>query len=377
MSQNNSEAQTISGGYDPTAKANKAIVEHFDHHHNSSTTFDTDQPLALPQVDPETASLRHIDYDDHPHAWARIRYQLREPLAEFLGTFILIMFGTGVDCQAVLSTSTAVASSPKGSYSTILMGWGVGTAMGVWVSAGISGGHLNPAVTLCQVVYRRFPLWKLPIYAAAQISGAFCAACVIYGNYSRALHLYEGGTLTVPGTAALFSTYPISYLSNAGCFFSEFMATAILLIMIFAITDKRNSPPPAGLLPLVIFLTIVGIGGSFGMQTAFAMNPARDFGPRLMTAIFYGREAPRNKFMNLTPVFPLSQLGPLCGGLTGAGLYDLLLFTGSESRINREAASSVFSTRKSGRRRASSDPESMAQVHEICKSAERRDRCEI
>jgi len=363
MSQNNSE------GRDSIAKDNnKATVGHFDHHH-SSTTFGADQPLEFRQVDPETASLQHLDYDEHPNKWARLRYKFREPLAEFVGTFILIMFGTGVDCQAVLSTSTSVASSQKGSYGTILMGWGVGTAMGVWVSAGISGGHLNPAVTLCQVVYRRFPLYKLPIYAAAQISGAFCAACVIYGNYSRALHLYEDGTLTVPGTAALFSTYSLSYLSSAGCFFSEFLATAVLLFIIFAVTDKRNSPPPAGLLPLVIFLTIVGIGGSFGMQTAFAMNPARDFGPRLMTAIFYGREvwSYRHQYWLWTPI-----LGPICGGLTGAGLYDLLVFTGPESRINREAASkqkqqpeqpqspqSAFTADKGSRRRATSDPESM------------------
>ncbi|KAG8982659.1 hypothetical protein FRB93_007929 [Tulasnella sp. JGI-2019a] len=208
MSQINSES-----GYDSNAKNDKVTVRHFEHR-ESSTIFHTDQALALRQVDPETGSLHHIDYDDHPNAWARIRYQLREPFAEFLGTFILIMFGAGVDCQVVLSTNIAVASSQKGSYGTLLLGWAVGTAMGVWVSAGISGGHLNPVVTLCQVVYRRFPLRKLPIYAAAQIFGAFCAACVIYGNYSRAIHLYEGGTLTVPGTASLFSTYPISYLSN-------------------------------------------------------------------------------------------------------------------------------------------------------------------
>ncbi|KAG9027548.1 hypothetical protein FRB95_007615 [Tulasnella sp. JGI-2019a] len=361
MSQINSES-----GYDSNAKNDKVTVRHFEHR-ESSTIFHTDQALALRQVDPETGSLRHIDYDDHPNAWARIRYQLREPFAEFLGTFILIMFGAGVDCQVVLSTNIAVASSQKGSYGTLLLGWAVGTAMGVWVSAGISGGHLNPVVTLCQVVYRRFPLRKLPIYAAAQIFGAFCAACVIYGNYSRAIHLYEGGTLTVPGTASLFSTYPISYLSNAGCFFGEFMATAVLLIIIFAVTDKRNGPPPAGLLPIVIFLTIAGIGASFGMQTGFAMNPARDFGPRLMTAIFYGREVwtHRHQYWLWTPI-----LGPIMGGLAGAGIYDTLIFTGSESRINREAPSkreqqqnspqsSPRSMEKQVRQRSASEPESM------------------
>lgn len=68
------------------------------------------------------------------------------------------------------------------------------------------------------------------------------------------------------------------------------MATAILLIIVFALTDPRNCPPPAGLLPLVLFVTITGIGASLGMETAYALNPARDLGPRLMTWIYYGKE---------------------------------------------------------------------------------------
>ncbi|KAG8892329.1 hypothetical protein FRB99_002799 [Tulasnella sp. 403] len=257
---------------------------------------------------------------------------------------VLVIFGTGVDCQVVLSTSPQVASSPKGSYLSISFGWAIGAALGVWVSGGISGGHLNPVVnipaylscptlipssnynqvTLAQVVYRRFPLRKFPIYFLAQLLGAFFGALITYANYWHAIDLFEGGGRTVPGTAALFATYPLDYMTAVSSFFSEFLGTAILLIVVFAITDTRNIPPPAGLVPVAIFLTIAGIGIALGMETSYAINPARDLGPRMMTAIFYGREGADLEV----------KIATFAGGLVGAGVYDLFVFTGDESRIN-------------------------------------------
>jgi len=277
------------------------------------------------------AHQRGGEEPSHPNAWAAFRHRIREPAAEFLGTMLLVMFGLGVNCQAVLSSSPAVASSPKGSWDTAVLGWGVGGAAGVWASGGISGGHINPAVTFSQVVLRRFPLRKFFAYALAQLLGAFFGALIVYGNYARAIHEFEGGVRTVPGTAGLFATFPLDYVSNATSFFNEFLATALLLIIISSVTDKRNGPPPAGLVPLAIFFAFVGITASFGMQTSFAINPARDFGPRLVTAIFYGRNvwSFRHQYWIWAPI-----LGPFCGAVAGVGVYDLLVFTGPESRIN-------------------------------------------
>jgi len=290
--------------------------------------------------------------EDQLTGLAKFRSMIREPAAEFLGTMLLVLFGLGVNCQATLSTSTAVSSSPKGDPASAYLAWGVGLACGVWVSAGISGGHINPAVTLTQVVFRGFPLWKFPIYVLAQVSGAFFGALIVYGNYSRAIHLFEGGELTVPGTAGLFGTYPLEYMSNVDSFFSEFLATAIFLLILFAVTDKRNCPPPAGLLPIVIFFIFLGVPAAFGMQTSFAMNPARDFGPRLMTAIFYGRKvwSFRNQYWIWTPI-----LGTFTGALAGAGIYDLLIYTGSDSPFNR-GSRTIAPTRQ---RKTSTKTESM------------------
>ncbi|KAI0690457.1 aquaporin [Cerioporus squamosus] len=275
-----------------------------------------------------------MHYTKYPNRWSRIREVLREPAAEFFGVMILIIFGAGVDCQVVLSANTGVASSPKGDYLSLNFGWAVGTALGVWVSSGISGGHINPAVTIALATFRDFPWRKVPAYIFAQVMGGLCGAGIIYANYIHAIDIVEGGrhirTLT---TAGLFSTYALDYMTSVSCFFDEFMATAVLLIVVLAIGDARNGPPPPGLVPLVLFIMILGIGAALGMQTGYAINPARDLGPRLLTAMVgYGGQvfSFRNQYWLWCPV-----IAPILGALVGTFLYDAFFFTGSESILNR------------------------------------------
>ncbi|EMC99176.1 hypothetical protein BAUCODRAFT_31504 [Baudoinia panamericana UAMH 10762] len=166
--------------------------------------------------------------------------------------------------------------------------------LGVYTS-GISGGHINPAVTFANCVLRKFSWKKFPIYVLAQISGAFCAAGVVYGNYKSAIHVFEGGpdVRTVPGyaenaTAAIFATYPASFMTTTGRFFSEFLASALLMFSIYAVKDDGNLGA-GSLTPLALFFILFGIASCFGWETGFAINPARDFGPRLMTQLLgYG-----------------------------------------------------------------------------------------
>src|SRR6476660_380801 len=121
------------------------------------------------------------------------RSLLREALAEFLGTFVLIVFGVGVVAQVVLSKQTA------GSYLSINIAWGLAVAMGCYVSAGVTGAHLNPAVTLALAVHRRFPWNKVLPYSAAQLAGAFVASAVVYVTYHEALTAFDGGLRQVAG----------------------------------------------------------------------------------------------------------------------------------------------------------------------------------
>lgn len=277
-------------------------------------------------------------YTKYPNRWSRIRELIREPAAEFFGVMILIIFGTGVDCQVVLSANTGVASSPKGDYLSLAFGWAAGTALGVWLSSGISGGHINPAVTIAFATFRDFPWRKVPIYIIAQLLGGICGAGIVYANYYHAINIVEGGAhiRTVPGTASLFSTYALPYMTSVSCFFDEFVGTACLLLVVCAITDRNNGPPPAGLVPLTLFITILGIGIALGMQTGYAINPARDLGPRLLTAMVgYGKDVFtfRSQYWLWCPV-----IAPIVGALVGTGIYDLLFFTGAESIVNKPNA---------------------------------------
>ncbi|KAK2460762.1 hypothetical protein APHAL10511_007232 [Amanita phalloides] len=272
--------------------------------------------------------------------WWRYRQIIREAAAEFLGVMILVIFGNGVDCQVVLSADSVVAPSSKGAYLSINFGWAIGAALGVWVSVGISGGHINPAVTLAFAVWRGFPWKKVPYYIFAQLMGGLVGAALVYANYFRAIDIFEGGGgVRTLKTAGLFSTYALDYLTAVSCFFSEFLATAVMMLVVLATIDKHNAPPPNGLFPLVIFLLILGIGASLGMETGYALNPARDLGPRLLTSMVgYGKAVYtfRNQYWLWCPV-----IAPIVGAQVGTLFYDIFLYNGDDSRINKSDTRTV------------------------------------
>ncbi|KAJ6578618.1 aquaporin-like protein [Mycena sp. CBHHK59/15] len=249
---------------------------------------------------------------------------LREPFAEFLGVALLIIFGAGVNCQVLLSSATGVSATPKGA----------GLCLGVWVSGGISGGHINPAVTLAMATWRGFPWKKVPGYIFAQTLGGFVGAALVYANYFHAIDIFEGGEgVRTMKTAGVFTTYALDYMTDISCFFSEVLATAVLVLVILATTDKKNCAPPPGLFPLVIFIVFFGIGASLGMETGYSLNPARDFGPRLLSvAVGYPATvfSYRHQYWLWTPI-----LGPVVGAQLAAILYDVFLYTGNDNAFSK------------------------------------------
>jgi aquaglyceroporin related protein len=310
----------------------------------------------------ETIGMTDDYYTRYPNNWARFREKIREPAAEMLGTMLLTLIGTAGNCQVVLSANTGVASSQKGDYLSLAIGWACGVSLGAWVCAGVSGGHVNPVITLCMAVFRGFPWKKVPGYVLGQLIGAWAGAIIVFGNYFHAIDIVEGKkggrTLT---TGSLFGTYALDYMPSANCFFDEFIGTFILLMVVFAVTDKRNSPP-AGLVPLVVFIAILGIAVAFGMQTGFAINPARDLGPRIMTAMVgYGRQVftYRNQYWLWSPI-----LGSVSGGLTASFLYDLLVYVGPESIFNapNEDVRRQLARQKNASRPSGSNTESVFQA---------------
>jgi glycerol uptake facilitator protein len=240
-----------------------------------------------------------------------------ELIAEFLGTFVLILFGTGVVAMVMLFPAQNPGETIHGGWTNITLGWGLGVMMGVYIAGKISGAHLNPAVTLAFAVFRGFSWRKVLPYSLAQTAGAFAAAALVFWNYLPAFRQVDP---QLQRTAGVFTTFPaFPGLPQAG-FLDQLIGTGLLILLIFAITDEFNAPPGANLAPTMIGLVVVAIGMSFGGMHGYPINPARDFGPRLFTVLAGFRN---NGLTDGTHEWWIPIVAPLLGGLAGAAVYDV------------------------------------------------------
>uniref|UniRef100_A0A3P9KHH3 Aquaporin 9b n=1 Tax=Oryzias latipes TaxID=8090 RepID=A0A3P9KHH3_ORYLA len=243
----------------------------------------------------------------------------KEFLAEFLGIFVLILFGCGSVAQAVLSKGAL------GEPLTIHVGFTLGVTMAVYIAGGVSGGHVNPAVSLAMVILGKLPLKKFPVYVAAQFLGAFAGSCAVFCLYYDALREFTNGEFAVTGanaTAGIFASYPAKNLSVINGFVDQVIATAALVLCILAITDRKNIGAPKGMEPLCIGLIILAIGVSMGLNCGYPINPARDLGPRLFTAVAgWGMDV----FRAGGCWWWIPVAGPMVGGAVGAGIYFLII----------------------------------------------------
>jgi glycerol uptake facilitator protein len=240
--------------------------------------------------------------------------------AELLGTFTLIIFGVGVVAQTVLTPFSAGAQS-------IHWAWGLGVVMGIYVAGGISGAHINPAVTLALAIRRAFPWGKVLPYWLAQVVGAFLAALVVRWNFWEAFDRFDPAKGFK--SQVVFNTYPnnagdYANISQLGALRDQIIGTAMLLILVLAITDARNMAPGSNMAPLIIGLAVVAIGMAIGAAAGYAINPARDLGPRLAAAVTgWGGDAfndQRGDFYAWVPI-----IGPFIGGVLGAYIYDFFI----------------------------------------------------
>jgi glycerol uptake facilitator protein len=238
-----------------------------------------------------------------------------ELIAEFLGTLVLIVFGAGVVAMVVLFSTGVPGEVVKGGYTNITLGWGLGVTMGIYVAGRVSGAHLNPAVTIALAAFRGFPWRKVIPYSIAQTLGAFTAAAIVYANYRPAFRKLDPA---LERTAGVFTTFPAFPEVPMAGLFDQVVGTALLMMLILAIVDERNQPV-ANLTPLAIGLVVVAIGMSFGGMHGYAINPARDFGPRLFTVVAGFRN---NGLTDGTGIFWIPIVGPIAGALLGALVFD-------------------------------------------------------
>ena len=183
----------------------------------------------------------------------------------------------------------------------------------------MSGAHLNPAVTLAQALRRGFPWGKVPGYWAAQVLGAFAGAALVYLNYRYAIvclreRREDHPRRRRPASRRSASSAPSRRRTSTpwfGPFLDQVIGTAFLVAFIFAVTDEFNAPVKANLAPLIVGFIVVAIGISFGANAGYAINPARDFGPRLF-AWFEGWKAIAmpGDYGNVNTYFWIPIVGP-------------------------------------------------------------------
>ncbi len=241
---------------------------------------------------------------------------LPELIAEFLGTLVLILFGNGVVAMVVLFGKGVPGEIVNGGFTNITLAWGLAVTMGIYIAGKISGAHLNPAVTISLAIYRDFPWRKVLPYILVQVLGAFVAAALVYWNYMPAFQAFDPG---LDKTAGIFTTFPTFAQVPFAGLLDQTIGTALLLMLIFAITDERNQPPGANLGALMVGLVVVAIGMAFGGMHGYAINPARDFGPRLFTALAGFKN---NGLTDGPRVFWVPIVGPILGGIIGSAVYD-------------------------------------------------------
>jgi len=248
----------------------------------------------------------------------RIRnIMIRECFAEFLGTFLLCAFGCG-------SVAMFVIPPKLSSFVSVNLGWGFGATMGVWACGGVSGGHINPAVTLAMAIIGKTPWKHILAYWLGQYLGGFCAAACVYGVYYDGIEAFDPER-TVTGenaTAGIFGTYPQSYVSIGSALGDQIFGTMLLVLCVMALTDSKNMGAPNGLAPVGVGLVIMLIGLAFGANCGYPINPARDLSPRILTSIVgYGTEC----YSAYDYYFWIPIVGPHIGAVCGAFAYLVLV----------------------------------------------------
>lgn len=269
---------------------------------------------------------------------------------------IAVLIGVCTNLAVQTSNNTA------GSYQSTNWAWGLGITIGIYIAGGISGGHLNPAISLALCLYRGFPFRKAVVYIFAQVLGGFFAGLIAYGVYRDAIISFdanggataaEGGStqalgLFAGGSGKSFFTQPASFNGVGAGFANEFVATAILSCTILALGDDSNAPPGAGMHALIVGLVVTVLTMAFGYNTGACLNPARDFGPRVATAVLgYGGEVftVKNSWW-IYGAWGATISGALVGGL----LYDMAIFVGGESPVNFPKSRRIRMKNKAKRR---------------------------
>ena len=263
-------------------------------------------------------------------------------LAEFFGTFVLLLLGLGtcaVNTVGLPGSGRQTVPFGPDNWLINIFGWAFAVMLAAYVSGGISGAHFNPAVTLAFAVARKFDWRNVIPYWLSQLAGAFCAAAAVYAVYRPAIdgfnatnHLSRADSMDTYG---IFATSPASYFHGGylGPVVDQLVGTAILVVLIAALIDNRNQAPAGNLAPLLIGFIIAVIGCSYGTNAGYALNPARELGPRVFAWLEgWGKLALPGDYGQTTNYWWIPVFIPLFGAVAGILLYDFFIGNVLEAR---------------------------------------------
>ncbi len=250
---------------------------------------------------------------------------MNEFLGEVIGTFTLILLGDGVVANVGLAPRLA---SPAYNWNTITIGWAFAVIVAVYVSAGVSGAHLNPAVTIALAVKRGFSWGKVPTYILGQFVGAFLGALGVYLVYMEGLQAAGMPNVWCTGPGSVFGQAfwggtgggSVGAYSLVNASIAEIFGTAVLLMGVLASGDERNLGLKFNMGPFLVGGTVLAVGLSLGGPSGYAINPARDLGPRIFGALVGTQGLFDGIYWLVAPV-----IMPIIGGILGAFLYDALV----------------------------------------------------
>ena len=247
---------------------------------------------------------------------------LGELISEAVAVFIIIAFG-----DSVAGMYTLYDPSPyQTAYWGVCITWGLAVTIAIYTTASVSGCHANPAVTLALALFRKFSWKKVLPYFAAQTLGGLAGAAIVYALYSPVIdqfNLAHHLTRAAGGGAGVFFTHPGLAISPMHALSDQVILTAFLIFGIFAVTEQYNEQAPgANFGAVIIGLIVAVIGASMGYLEAWAINPARDLGPRLF-CFFAGWGS--SAFPSPGNYWWVPLVGPLAGGVVGGAAYQVLI----------------------------------------------------
>lgn len=233
---------------------------------------------------------------------------IREFISEAFGMYLFILLSLGNIAILVLFPESAMT------WAGVAVSWGLNLMFGIYVASFNSGGHLNPCVSLCVFLFGDdFNFKQLCLYSLAQLFGSFLAAATVYGIYYDNINKIENGQ----SATSIFTTYKHPTITTGSAFFTEFLGTGLLVFGIFTIIKHKETSKQV---PIYVGALLSSIVLSFGYQSAFALNPARDLGPRIFMAM-----CGYSTFSYSDSYFWVPIVADYTGAIVGAGLYTLLI----------------------------------------------------